>query len=62
MRLSRELAADTGVADADALADALIVLYKPATANTAEPARTAGITAKRIARLTLAAAKASSSA
>ena len=33
-----------------------------ATANTAEPARTAGITAKRIARLTLAAAKASSSA
>jgi AcrR family transcriptional regulator len=58
-----ELAEATGVADPQALADALIVLYNGAlaTANTAEPARTAGITAKRIARLTLAAAKASSS-
>jgi len=59
-----ELAADTGVADCEALADALIVLYDGAlaTANTTEPARTAALTAKRIARLTLAAAKASSSA
>jgi AcrR family transcriptional regulator len=59
-----QLAADTGAADSEALADALIVLYNGAlaTANTAEPARTAGMTAKRIARLTLAAAKASSSA
>jgi AcrR family transcriptional regulator len=59
-----ELAADTGVGDSEALADALIVLYNGAlaTANTAEPARTAAMTAKRIARLTLAAAKASSSA
>jgi AcrR family transcriptional regulator len=58
-----ELAAATGVADSQALADALVVLYNGAlaTASTAEPARTAGITAKRIARLTLAAAKASSS-
>jgi AcrR family transcriptional regulator len=58
-----ELAEATGVADPQALADALIVLYNGAlaTANTAKPARTAGITAKRIARLTLAAAKASSS-
>ena len=38
-----ELAADTGVTDSDALADALIVLYNGAltTANTAEPARSA---------------------
>ena len=59
-----ELAADTGVADCEALADALIVLYDGAlaTANTTEPARTPALTAKRIARLTLAAAKASSSA
>ena len=58
-----ELAADTGVTDSDALADALIVLYNGAltTASTAEPARSAAMTAKRIARLTLAAAKASSS-
>jgi AcrR family transcriptional regulator len=58
-----ELAEATGVADPQALADALIVLYNGAlaTANTAKPARIAGITAKRIARLTLAAAKASSS-
>ena len=58
-----ELAEATGVAAPQALADALIVLYNGAlaTANTAKPARTAGITAKRIARLTLAAAKASSS-
>jgi AcrR family transcriptional regulator len=59
-----ELAADTRVADSEALAGALIVLYNGAlaTANTAEPARGAALTAKRIARLTLAAAKASSSA
>jgi hypothetical protein len=59
-----ELAADTRVADSEALADALIVLYNGAlvTANTAEPARVAAMTARRIARLTVAAAKASSSA
>jgi hypothetical protein len=59
-----QLAADTGVADSEALADALIVLYDGAFATTgaAESARTAAMTAKRIARLTLAAAKASSSA
>src|ERR1700724_1100456 len=59
-----ELAADTGATDSKALADALIVLYNGAltTATTAEPARAAAMTAKRIARLTLAAAKASSSA
>jgi AcrR family transcriptional regulator len=59
-----ELAADTGVPDSVALADALIVLYNGAmaTADTAEPSRAAAMTAKRIARLTLAAAKASSSA
>jgi AcrR family transcriptional regulator len=59
-----QLAADTGVADSEALADALIVLYDGALATTgaAEPARTAAMTAKRIARLTLAAAKAASSA
>jgi AcrR family transcriptional regulator len=63
-RFFLELAADTGVADSEALADGLIVLYNGAlaTANTAEPARTAAMTAKRIARLTLAAANASSSA
>ncbi len=54
-----ELAADTGVADSEALADALIVLYDGALASTT---LTAAMTAKRIARLTLAAAKASSSA
>jgi AcrR family transcriptional regulator len=59
-----QLAADTGVSDSEALADALIVLYDGAlaTAGTAEPARAAAMTAKRIARLTLAVAKASSSA
>ena len=58
-----ELAAATGAADSQALADALVVLYNGAlsTASTAEPARTAALTARRIARLTLAAAKASSS-
>ena len=58
-----ELAAATRVADSQALADALVVLYNGAlaTAKTAEPARTVAITAKRVARLTLA-AKASSSA
>ena len=55
------LAADTGVADAASLADALIVLYDGAlaTAEVASTARTAATTAKRIARLTVAAAKAS---
>ena len=59
----RQLAVDTGAADSEALTDALIVLYDGAlaTTNTAEPARAAAMTAKRIARLTLAAAKASSS-
>jgi AcrR family transcriptional regulator len=59
-----QLAADTGVSDSEALADALIVLYDGAlaTAGTAELARAAAMTAKRIARLTLAVAKASSSA
>jgi AcrR family transcriptional regulator len=59
-----QLAADTGVSDAEALADALIVLYDGALATdgAGEPARNAAMTAKRIARLTLAAARASSSA
>jgi AcrR family transcriptional regulator len=58
-----QLAADTGVADSQALADALIVLYDGAlaTAEMNSGARAAAMTAKRIARLTLAAAKASSS-
>ncbi|MCW2652359.1 MAG: hypothetical protein QOE41_3217 [Mycobacterium sp.] len=58
-----ELAADTGVSDSEALADALIVLYDGAlaTAEMDSSARAAALTAKRIARLTLAAAKASSS-
>ena len=62
-RSLRHLAADTGVADSEALAEALIVLYNGAlaTATTAGPSRTAAMTARRIARLTLAAAKASSS-
>jgi AcrR family transcriptional regulator len=53
-----ELAADTGVADSEALADALIVLYNGALASAkmASTARAAAMTAKRIARLTLAAA------
>ena len=60
----RQLAADTGVSDSEALADALIVLYDGAlaTTGTGEPARKAAMTAKRIARLTLAVARASSSA
>jgi AcrR family transcriptional regulator len=59
-----ELAIDTGVADSEALADALIVLYNGAlaTASMASTAPAAAMTAKRIARLTLAAAKASCSA
>jgi len=59
-----QLAAETGVSDSEALADALIVLYDGAlaTTGTAEPARNAAMTAKRIARLTLAVARASSSA
>ena len=58
-----ELAAATGVADSAPLADALVVLYDGAlaTATTTKPARNAAMAAKRIARLTLAAAKASSS-
>lgn len=63
-RSFRLLAAETGVSDSEALAEALIVLYDGALATTGtdEPARTAAMTAKRIARLTLAAARASSSA
>jgi AcrR family transcriptional regulator len=59
-----QLAEDTGVPDSQALAEALIVLYNGAlaTANTGRPSRVAAMTAKRLARLTLAAAKASSSA
>jgi AcrR family transcriptional regulator len=59
-----QLAVDTGVPDSQALAEALIVLYNGAlaSADTATPPRAAAMTAKRIARLTLAAAKASSSA
>jgi AcrR family transcriptional regulator len=59
-----KLAADTRVADSQALADALTVLYDGAlaTAEMTSGARAAAMTAKRIARLTLAAAKASSSA
>jgi AcrR family transcriptional regulator len=63
-RSFRQLALETGVSDSEALADALIVLYDGAlaTTGTAEPARNAAMTAKRIARLTLAVARASSSA
>jgi AcrR family transcriptional regulator len=59
-----QLAVDTGVPDSQALAEALIVLYNGAlaSADTATPSRAAAMTAKRIARLTLAAAKASNSA
>jgi AcrR family transcriptional regulator len=58
-----QLAVDTGVPDSQALAEALIVLYNGAlaSANTASPSRAAAMTAKRLARLTLAAARASSS-
>ena len=58
-----QLAADTGVPNSEALAEALIVLYNGAlaTANTGPPSRDAAMTAKRLARLTLAAAQASSS-
>ena len=58
-----KLAADTGVAGSQALADAFTVLYDGAlaTAEMNSGARAAAMTAKRIARLTLAAAKASSS-
>src|SRR5277367_5320636 len=56
-----ELAAGAGVADSDALADALIVIYDGAlaTAETGGTARARALTAKRIARLILAAAKVS---
>jgi AcrR family transcriptional regulator len=59
-----QLAADTRVSDSEALADALIVLYDGAlaTTGTAESARSTAMTAKRIARLILAAARACSSA
>ena len=59
-----QLAADTGVSDPEALADALIVLYDGAlgTAGPAESGRSTAMTAKRIACLTLAAARVSSSA
>jgi AcrR family transcriptional regulator len=55
-----ELAEATGAADSRALADALIVLYNGAlaTATMSVPSRAAAMTAKRIARLTLAAANA----
>ena len=58
------LAAGTGVAGSDALTDALIVLYDGAlaTAEVGGTARAKALTAKRIARLTLAAAKVSGSA
>ena len=64
LRSFRQLATDTGVSESEALADALIVLYDGAlaTACTAHAARSAAMTAKRIARLTLAAARAFSSA
>lgn len=56
-----EWAGATGVADPEGLVDALVVLYDGAlaTANMDGAARTAALTAKRIARLTLAAARAS---
>jgi hypothetical protein len=59
-----KLAADTGVADPRALADALNVLYDGAlaTAEAESGARAVVMTAKRVARLTLAAAKVSGSA
>ena len=58
----RQLAAETGVSDAEALAEGLIVLYDGALATTGtdESARSAAMTAKRIAGLTVAAARASS--
>ena len=58
------LAAETGVTDPAALADALILLYDGAlaTAEVANTARATAMTAKRVARLTIAVAKASSSA
>ena len=60
----RQLATDTGVSGFEPLAEALVVLYDGALATdgTGESARSAARTAKRIARLTLAAARASSSA
>jgi AcrR family transcriptional regulator len=58
------LAAETGVTDPAALADALIVLHDGAlaTAEVDNTARAAAMTAKRVARLTVAVAKASSPA
>jgi hypothetical protein len=55
------LAAETGVTEPAALADALILLYDGAlaTAEVSKTARAAAMTAKRIARLTIAVAKAS---
>jgi AcrR family transcriptional regulator len=58
------LAGETGVTDPAALADALIVLYDGAlaTVEVSKTARAAAMTAKRIARLTVAVAKASTPA
>ncbi len=60
----KTLATETGVTDPAALADAVILLYDGAlaTAEVAKTARAAAMTAKRIARLTIAVAKASSPA
>jgi AcrR family transcriptional regulator len=62
--LFMDLAAGTGVTDCEALTDALIVLYDGAlaTAEIGGSARAKALTAKRIARLTLAAAEVSGSA
>jgi AcrR family transcriptional regulator len=58
--LFADLAAGTGVTDCEALTDALIVLYDGAlaAAEMGSSARAKALTAKRIARLTLAAGKA----
>jgi AcrR family transcriptional regulator len=62
-RFFADLAARTGAADSEALTDALIVLYEGAvaTAEMGDTPRAAALTAKRIARLTLAAARISGS-
>src|SRR5262245_49312654 len=59
-----KVAAGTGVADSQALADALTILLNGALATTEKDsgAHAAAMTAIRIARLTLAAARSSSSA
>ena len=60
----KALAAETGVTEPAALADALILLYDGAlaTAEAAKTARAAAMTAKRVARLTIPVAKAASPA